>query len=197
MGDGRGLPRRRISDVALVPRPSFSAVTPLAPRTCRVMSSTRIEVDPYGKEVRAHRPEGALAQLTPRIALPQLSHSLGRVVIVEDVRQSISPGGAGSRADSDMRIRPDVSDVIGAAPVLDDQPEGLAFLAITNGCSALSTGASPDRLQQRIARWPQSESLRKPDWRVHQELLDRLNDPILECRPGHIRHPSARTGETC
>ncbi len=136
-----------------------------------LLSSKRIKVDAYRKHVRAHRPRRALAQLTPRIALPQDSQSLVRVV-VEDVRHSGSLGGTRSGAHSDMRIRFDISDVIGTVPMLDDQPERVAFFAVANGRSPHSTGASPDRLQQRVARWPESESPRKPDWGIHDELLE-------------------------
>jgi hypothetical protein len=74
------------------------------------MTSKRIEVDAYRQEVRAHRLGGALAELTPRIALPELAHSFGGIVVVEDMRRSGAPNGARSRAHSDTGIRLDVSD---------------------------------------------------------------------------------------
>jgi hypothetical protein len=47
---------------------------------------------------------------------------------------------------------------------------------------------------QGVARWLESESLGKPDWRVHAELLEWLNDPELERRSGHIRHSRLKAG---
>lgn len=80
----------------------------------------RNKVDAYCNQVRTHGLGGTLAEPTPRIVLSQVSNSLIRVVIVEDVRHSASPRGARSAAHSDVRIRFDISEVIGAAAVLDD-----------------------------------------------------------------------------
>jgi hypothetical protein len=94
-----------------------------------------------------------MAQLTPRIVLPEDSHSLVRVAIVEQIRNSCSPGGTRSVAHSHVRIGLDVSNVIGTATMLDDQPKRIAVWAIADWCVSRSTSVSTDRFQEGIARW--------------------------------------------